>query len=68
MGSCTLACRFLVVFFGFGRACVYEVVGIIVVADWTGLCLVELCVLDFFELHHGLTVTAIEFCGSERVK
>lgn len=30
-----------------------EVVGVVVVADGTGLCLVELRVFDFFELDHG---------------
>ena len=37
-----------------------KVVGIIVVADWTGLCLVELRILDFFELDHdGWIVAAV---------
>ena len=35
------------------RTCVDEVVGVVVVAHGTRLRSVELCVFDFFELHHG---------------
>lgn len=42
-----------------------KVVGIVVVSDGTGLGLVELRILDFFELDHGwLVVAAVVWFGS----
>lgn len=39
-----------------------KVVGVVVVSDGTGLGLVELRILDFFELDHGWLVVAAVIC------